>query len=158
MSMVRQSNVFTLNMQITDPKIWIHLNTGLCSVWFSDIFKVSWLSHRGMVAYGGPNLTKNAQISHIPDHCCLGATLPYFFKLVSTLGYQLKSSRHRSFIQEILSTPKKSWADLHHICLSLELQDQTTVSGFWIVIVVIQYTHKGLKKIDGLALIWMVFL
>ena len=42
-----------------------------------------------------------------------------------TLGYQLKSSRCRSFIQEILSTPKKSWADNHHICLSLELQDQT---------------------------------
>ena len=53
----------------------------------------------------------------------------YCYKLFGTLGYQLKSSQHRSFIQEILITPKKSWGDPHPHLFVLEVQDQTIPSA-----------------------------
>ena len=49
----------------------------------------------------------------------------YFYKLFGTLEYQLKPSQCWSFIQEILSTPKKSWGDPYPHLFILEVQDQT---------------------------------
>ena len=69
-------------------------------------------------AFAWSNTTKNIYIQRfIPS--------AVFYKSVSTLGYQLKSPQHRSFIQGILSTSKKSWADLHPHLFVLEVQDQT---------------------------------